>query len=375
MNLNELPRYRTFVEQRDKAIEALFNRAMDEANDLLRGTLSAAVLAMIGQYEATLKDPNPANAIKGMNQVLDGMFSQLANSLAAIESRMMLHVEMLSTVGGAEAIARATGKRARVEYRKGRPKVNQAFEPLAGRARVAVHKIQMELIGAFQTSVWLIEDLEQFKARLIRALPKKRIYRRPPRILKPLREAEDDTLPLGSEAFATPAGPVRMSQAIMDEEEWNELVSHVLDRYVPAMRGPEAILDPGEKVTIDVLQKTFETQTERYAWEFEQDAAHELVRQTINGENEAARQNGVTSFVWVAIVDDKTDDCCLWRDGLTVEEIADALQNERSDDDCQAFAPPAHFNCRCRLAPVIDAKDLEPPPSNLPEFEEWLTLI
>lgn len=377
MRLNDLARYRSFIEARDRAIEALYHRMMDEANDLLRGALETVVLAMIGQYETALRDPNPANAIRQMHQFIDATFSRLAQTIAELESRMMGQVALLAAVGETEALGRATGKVTRLEYKKPKITVNQEGEPLAGRARVGLHKIETKLLGAFQTSIWLTETLEEFKARLGKALPAKKRYKRPPRILKPLKEAdgfdyEDDLISLSGQAMR---GGVRMSQAIMNDEEWQTLVSHVLEKYIPSYRGPEAILYPGERVSIDVLKKTFETETERYVWEFEQEVANELVRQTVNGSNEAARQNGITTFVWIAIVDDRTDECCLWRDGLTVEEIAEALQNEHEDDECQAFAPPAHFKCRCRLAPVLDEADLERPPDNLPEFEEWLTTI
>lgn len=378
MRLNDLPRYRSFIEGRDRAIEALFHRAMDEANDLLRGSLETVVMAMISQYDSALKDPNPAQAIRAMAAVVDGIFSQLAKNVSDIQSRMMGQVEMLAAAGETEALGRAKGKATRLELKFKKHFVNQEGAPLAGRARAGLHKIETKLMGAFQTSIWLTESLEEFKARLTRALPSKTRYKRPPRVLKPLKESEefdDDLMALGADVLRTKAGKIRLSQTIMSDDEWQDLVSHVVEKYVPSFRGPEAILDPGSRVTIDSLRKTFETETERYAWEFEQEVANELVRQTVNGSNEAARQNGVTTFTWIAIVDDKTDECCLWRDGLTVEEIAEALQNEHEDDECQAFAPPAHFNCRCRLAPVLNIDDLERPPSNLPEFDEWLTTI
>lgn len=374
--LNEVPAYRRFIAERDKALEALLNRAISESNDLLRGVLMNTLQAALAQFESIKKDPNPAHALRRFESMIDGMFEGLARQLAQIQSRMMGHAELLAAVGEVEAIGRATAKPRMAPFKAKYPTHNERGEPILGRARLSVHKIQRKLLDALQASVWLDEDAEELKRRLTRALPESREVRRPPRVLKPIKEADrpfddDDMMgpefPLGT--FTVPTGAVTMTQGFMTDAEWEELVDHVLTTYVPAYpyRGPESVL--GDIKTADGEIET------RYAWQFEQEAAHELVKQVSEGTNAAARENGITSFIWIAIVDDRTDECCLWRDGLTVDEIQEALQNGHSDDECDAIAPPAHFNCRCRMSPVIDKEDLKPPPSNLPEFNEWLTNV
>lgn len=379
--LNEVPAYRRFIDARDKALEKLLNRAVSESNDLLAGTLTNAVHAILAQFETLKRDPNPAHSLRRLEAVLDGMFETLARSVAEIQSRMMAHSELLAAVGEVEGIARATGKPRKAPFKAKRPTVNERGEPILGRARLSVLKIQRKLMDAVQAAVWLEEDMDELKRRLARALPEARVVRRPPRVLKPIKEAKapddldpgsfdlmDDELPLGFAPFAPEGmGAVKLTQGFLSDAEWDELVDHVKSTYIPAFRGPDAI--------VGRMEKAGEGEEIRYAWEFEQECAHELVRQVSEGTNAAARENGITSFAWIAIVDDRTDECCLWRDGLTIEEIKEALQNSHSDDECEALAPPAHFNCRCRLAPVIDKEDLKPPPSNLPEFDEWLTNV
>jgi hypothetical protein len=76
-------------------------------------------------------------------------------------------------------------------------------------------------------------------------------------------------------------------------------------------------------------------------------------------------------MMWIAIIDDKTDDCCLKRDGLTSTQIEEKLRGEWEKDECQAKVTPAHFNCRCRMAPVSD--DLpDQAPADFGGFDEWL---
>lgn len=386
--LNEIPAYRSFIKERDRAIESLINRAIAESNDLLRGALSAAVLTVLGQFDAMRRNPNPAQAIKHLDQMLDEVFGSLARGLAHVQSRVMFHVELLTKAGTAEALARVSKIKPEVQMTATRPTRNSRDEPIEGRARVTVAKFQRDLVDAVSASLWLEEDMDELKRRLWAALPEQRALKRPPRKLKPLQEAnwfedienEDE----GEVGIRAGTGGARFTfGGFMAEGEWRGLVKDVTDTYIPTNRGPEAVIEDAEgfkrelkKLMPDLTPASFENGSVelRYEWQYEQELAHELVRQTQTNEESTARKNGVTSFIWVAIIDDKTDDCCAWRDGLTVEEIADALQNEHSDDECQAFAPPAHFNCRCRLAPVLDAEDMKIE-SNQPEFDEWLTSV
>jgi len=366
--LNEVPAYRRFIQERDRAIEALFNRAMNEQNDLLRGALSQVVGMMLSQFPSIVGSSNVTPALRSMDAMTSDIFTDLAHKLANIQSRMMAQAFLLAAVGEAEAMGRAQAKPMKADFKAEYPSQNSRGEPLWGRARASLQKIHRNLMDSFEAAVWIEDDLEGLKRRLAMALPKRYPALRPPKVLKSIKEAgyEGDPSRLGLQPFEFgDKGAVHMTQGFFSDDEWADLVDSITSEYIVAYRGPEEVLG----------LKTIEGKPVRYAWEYEQDQAHELVRQVTQGTNEAARRNGITSFVWIAVIDEKTDECCEWRDGLLVEEIADALQNEHSDDECQAFAPPAHFNCRCRLAPVIDEEGIEPPPSNLPEFDEWLTTI
>ena len=115
---------------------------------------------------------------------------------------------------------------------------------------------------------------------------------------------------------------------------------------------------------------------EYYAWEYERDITNDFVYAVREGAIEAAKENGITDFVWIAVVDDKTDACCLWRDGLLTSEIEAKLkEHESEDEDCNlggsGLVPPLHFNCRCSLAPATDAIP-QKPEVDYASFDKWL---
>ena len=73
--------------------------------------------------------------------------------------------------------------------------------------------------------------------------------------------------------------------------------------------------------------------------------------------------------MWVAIIDDKVcDDCCgkygcADFDGKTLTEVSKMTNGE-------VTSTPAHFNCRCDLAPITG--ELETIQSNEEDFDKWL---
>jgi hypothetical protein len=111
---------------------------------------------------------------------------------------------------------------------------------------------------------------------------------------------------------------------------------------------------------------------ERYTWEVEQELTEDFVQSVRSGEQEAAKAQGINDFMWIAILDKATDECCALRDGHSSSEIEDMLDQGKLDsEDCDAIVAPGHFNCRCQSAPMTD---------DLPErveidygsFDDWL---
>ena len=369
-SLEDVPAYRSFIKARDRAIERILNRSIVQANDLLRNTLSQVVSLALSQFENLKKAPNQATEIARLNASFSDYFEALAQQIAVVQSKALQLAQYLAAVGEAEALGRVLNAPKKYPSRPKLPTRNASGEPILGRTRVGLAKIQRDIIDAIQASIWLEEDAEEMRRRLARALPKRRVVKRPKRILKPFREAaEDNILSFLQQNDAAPQIKNKrmiFAQGVLDMDVWREIVDAVTEEYIASYRGPEHVLGAAK---IGTDEET------RYAWQLEQEQAHDLVDRVRAGQDATARENGITEFVWIAIIDDKTDDCCRARDGLLTKEIEDKLSSGEIDGECDAIAPPAHFNCRCRLAPVLDAKDLEVPESKLPEFEEWLTEI
>lgn len=77
---------------------------------------------------------------------------------------------------------------------------------------------------------------------------------------------------------------------------------------------------------------------------------------------DAAKEMGIKDFVWIAILDDRTDECCWERSGKLTSEIEEMLASGKLDRDlCEAITPPAHPNCRCSLGPVSNIDPVEGP--------------
>lgn len=152
-----------------------------------------------------------------------------------------------------------------------------------------------------------------------------------------------------------------LSVTYISDEEWDQILDKYKTDYLSTSRGPDDVFMVGPNDTDTV-----------FAWEFERDLTDEFVTQVRDGQVDALSDAGVTQFVWIAVLDNRTcEECCVWRDGLTLDEIERLLKTKRKKDVCQGSTPPAHPNCRCDLAPAFDNLP-DKPESNLKDFSDWL---
>lgn len=351
------PAYRKFVHDRDVALEAILNRSLMRMSDALGSALSRvedAAYSAAQRMQDNFFTPEGSRITSIFENKMDHAFGGIyAYTIANLE-RLSRNAYLLSYVGETEAIARATHATLKYQDRKNPDRLlftdNQ---PLTARVEYLFVKLKQRIMNAFRLAS--LQELEpsEFVEKVIDAFPKKRSIPTRKTILRDPKLREADQKPKAD-----------YSSGFIDDAEWQQIVDDYLAREIPTypFRTPE---NASDKYYIPSRDE------EVYVWEMEQEAIQSFVDDVRSGQVQAANDQGIKDFVWIAILDDRTDECCSWRDGLTVSEIESRLKTDKRGDECDAVTPPAHFNCRCSLAPITENVQEIPPP-DAKEFDEWL---
>jgi hypothetical protein len=352
--LFDSPKYKTFIQDRDRALEKIH---LNTQTDLSR-ILSELLIQVEKELAHLLLFVDPQNVISLANtfeqESLPLFHSYVAKFVNRIRS-MRRAVYLLTYLGEQEAIGRATKKaKAQTEFDLKR-KIKDAMDAqtildndLTQQVWGAVMKLRGRILDRFRSSLLTDTDPKEIMAKVKKAFPEKTIYKRPPRELKPFREADRD-----------PKDKLEWNYDFAPQEDWDLAVQAYKDTELPANRFDN---DP---------QYEPESGYMRYNWELEQNATDDFVQQVRTGQVDAANELGIKEFVWVAVIDDRTDECCLQRAGKTTGEIEKLIESGKIDGDlCDAITPPAHPNCRCQLAPVSSTDEVEGP--DWKSFNEWL---
>jgi len=349
---NESPRYRKFIDARNRALEEILNKYLTRIDKIIAGL--EIVTKEIVSYSV---DRNQAS-MAYIDQRLSQAFSYAAGKVTELTKQLRADAYLLSYAGEVEAIARTMGTPATADISKAKigEEENEKETPSGGslqqRMSLYLSRLRRRVLDAIELGLVRGESGQSMGERIESAFPRKRKIKKPKRVIKPrkLTEAKPPTKKPDNIAITT---------GFIDDQAWDDLVQDYIGRVIPS-RGPEDILTTAAKGLAG----------ERYAWEVEQEITQDFITKVRKGQVDAANENGIEEFVWIAVVDSVTDKCCLWRDGKTTTEIEKLLKGEHSGDKCKVSVPPAHFNCRCDLAPMIDIPDTTP--QDLGDFETWL---
>jgi hypothetical protein len=347
--LDQVPRYRKFVNDLAKIQEQILWNTQTDVSRLAADAFDRVRAICAHRYSLIPSDDffgaQASRHLGALDTQIETVFKELSVHVLARIFRMRKASYVLTHAGEVEALARTLkpkGEQA-PQIRISQEEITKQLtsETLTGhrldhRITLSLSRIRRKVMDAVELSRINGDDTKAMLDRLEYCFPDKIAYKRPPRIIKQLKEAD---------AKKEKAQPVAVS--FLTPEEWEDVVDQYKDTELPETRfdkEPVSVGEGGER--------------EMYSWEIEQEITNDFVRAVRDGESSAAKkfadQYGVTDFVWVAILDDRTDECCEWRNGLSTSEIRDELDGDHSDDDCQAETPPAHFNCRCRLAAVAE---------------------
>jgi hypothetical protein len=329
--------YRTFIRDRNKALTFALQKNQLRLTEIL-DALKIEVMSIV------LRNKGNDQAIRSQLQI---PFARAIHKSVRLIQDMRRMTYGLTYAAEGEAISRVTGNPVKTNLSHHRmlnvlDKETPSGGTIDGRVRLAFSRIHRRIMDAVERIDVAGGDLTD---ALLMAFPRKKRYKRITRALRsPVKEANP------------------FKSGIIEPSLWDDLVKEYTDEYL-FRRGPKDI-------AATVLDKSGQT-IEVYDWELEREVTNDFVYQVRLGQVDSALENGIEDFVWIAILDNKTDDCCLWRDGKTSTEIEQLLKTRHSNDECDAIVPPAHFNCRCDIAPVT-GKLQSIAPLELGDFSTWL---
>lgn len=370
--MSKSPRYREFVTQRDQALEAIHSRFQYQLTDILGGALQRTMEIVSYWYDHSRSSQQ---LMKSTDMDITGTFHNAGLEMVQVVQHMRRNAYILANAGEAEAMARTTGKKSKVSLSKDKlAKIANKEMPAGGtiQARVDLYlgRLKRKILDAIHMSATLDEERGEAMERVKRAFPAIRHYRKPQNELKAVKMTESEKsdriahvlgyIQPDNESKSSRMEPVTLTEGLIDADEWSDMLDSYQKEYVPKWRGPDSDLE--------VMKGEGRPQ---YAWELERDMTQDFVQQVRDGQVDSANENDIDEFQWISVIDSKTDDCCVWRDGLSTSEIELELSGEHSEDECDATVPPAHFNCRCTLAPMTTDMP-ESPPQRIGEFSEWL---
>jgi hypothetical protein len=358
---NQLPSYVRAVNKRDQILERILLKARAKQSDELRRFISFTLQHVSRIYpllNLNNLDPHTVTHMKRLEWEIENSARDIANDIAANWLQLKRRTYAFSWAATQKAMLNAghngeprplpAGKLAHHTSKK------TELGHVADRIHLSFERLKRKVIDAVQMSRVLGESLDEALVRAGKAFPPVNKQRRLNVLTRAMVEANREK----SEEDDPIYGP-----QFIDANDWDDIVSDYKDAYLPKYRDPRYELEaPATTAEGDVLL---------YPWQVEQEMTEDFVSSVRSGEVDSANEQGITDFVWIAILDSHTDDCCRKRDGLTNAEIVEKQKGEWSGDDCQAQVPPAHFNCRCRVAPATDNLP-DKPASNAQDFEDWL---
>lgn len=360
--LRNSSKYKSFIEDRNKALEKMesnaqldISRMLFSAFESIEGFVSVLILSNhISSYSLRVDSAKLDERIKAIFDVLEPKIIDRIK-------RLRRNAFVLTYIAELEAIARATKKTVQLDHHEYKLKLDQQakFGTLQGK-KLTVQMFQVftrlrsKIVNAFISSVSLEKTGPEILQDVRSAFPKIETYVRPPRALKPIREADKDRPDDDEDQEFT------FYHDLTNDQDWDQAVQAYKDTELPPSRFDNS------------AQWNSETGTMQYNWELEQDITDDFVQSVRNGQVEAANDMGVQDFVWIAVIDAKTCEvCCLPRAGKLTSEIEKMLSSGELDkEECDATVPPAHPNCRCDIGPVASTDEVEGP--DWKSFDDWL---
>jgi hypothetical protein len=362
--LTDSKRYRDFVQERDAGLERVLMKYQAGLSAIVGGLKRRAEEVALHMSYRKPHDSMINAASKEFERRIEGDFKTAAEDAAWLLHTMRMTVYTLSAAGQAEAISRGLGKSTKLSLSKADLLAHRSRDmhfggTISARCDLEFKRLLHDVSEAFHLSLVMQkpdDKPQEMLDRIARAFPKEKRVIRP----KPMAKMQE----AAKQKVADSQRPV--NALLISPEDWQDAVNDYMSEELLTDRSPR-----GKLYGVDYDEAPTAEDEIRYQWQLENQVTQDFVDSVRSGENEAANQNGINDFLWIAIVDSKTDDCCLSRDGLTTREIEAKLDQGYDMGDSEESVAPAHFNCRCRMSPMTeDFPEVDPP--DFGGFDEWL---
>lgn len=370
-NLSQSKTYRDFTRAREEALERLLAKYRAEISDMTGEFITSLMIAVRELHPAFTSDCDNGTAAEGIPARMKPRVEMMSRHYRKLVHRIRVTSNALAKAGEIEAISRSMNKRHELKFSNFNALALQGAPAVSGgaveaRARMYFDRLVRKVASQAQ-AVGLIRDSdgkplsrEDFMARVATVLPKAKPV--PDRITLKRVQAREAGKPQAEEPMAM--------LGFMDRTTYDMILNDYLEEYVPRGRSPADVAEIARVVMPNGRMKDKVV----YEWEIEREATNEFIAAVRHGQVQAANDAGINDFVWIAVLDNRTDECCEKRDGLLTSEIKLKLDGAWADDECQAIVPPAHLNCRCTLAPATENIP-DRPEVDHGSFEAWLNEI
>jgi hypothetical protein len=371
-NLSKNTKYKKFIKARDELLEKFLRKAHLQITAEMDNAFISIIGIVKGKYQDVMKMSLPiSHKVKHFERDLDRIFDLLGINIIPILLEMRRKTTLLTRAGEAEAIYQATGMPI-IKKTNEHDIATQAlklFDPesaLHKKVNLALSKLKRIVLNELETGITMDFQVDKTVGLIFLKLPKKKLLPEKTKALRPVKTRE------ASDRWAGTHYPFKPS--LFTGDTWGAVLEDYERDYVPEIRGPEVVFDIKNPWNDEPIRSKIEGEDAIYGWEVGKDITHDFVKEVRAGQVDTANLNGITDFVWIAVLDDKTcEKCCEWRDGLTSSEIEDKLKaNKDLAEYCDAIAAPAHMNCRCSMAPVVKELGTYDTTDTEKDFEQWL---
>lgn len=366
LTLNNLKPYRSFVNERDKALEHILINAQLRISEASTETFIEILnLVKINYDMIAVADSHTFNKNR-----LDQFEHALKNSLTKLGYEIFKHIVdlrkktyILTYASEVQAVKQAVGVKTKAVLKRAELQSKAEDTKILKKLSYELSQLRRKIIGALEFAVVSGDDTKTAMARVYKSLPRQAVAGKRQALRKvKAREAVGYVFDVEKKG--------RNFSWEIDPYVWQLALDDYAENYLPTDRSPAALFDLSDPNTGVKILDEVEPANRVWAWQIEKDITNDFVKQVRDGQIQAAKDNGIDDFVVITVIDDKTcEHCCdefgcVDFAGKLVSEVDKMTRGEQA-------APPYHFQCRCAVAPASKGLQTDEAESEK-EFEEWL---